>query len=301
MSVLPLCPFRCDREIVIELRIKEEKIAERTGLTRPAVSHAIKVLETAGSIRVERSRSKITGEKKISIYLLLHPTTREPLRSMPQEFGICHMNGFERPYVTVPKETREVLTQLRPAACAVYLTALAVASKFMTTSFTTTREYLKTESLLGKNGFNRGFAECRSKGLFAYRRNVLTLHDPRTRKPSERQPREFVHHEDANWKFPLDAVTPEQWQRVIEILLHKQFFVGPTGWTYTRPEILCPSCKRERSFSASFALSQFNCHECGASGRLFQLVARVRRCTAREAKQFIAAHMDQKPAACAAA
>lgn len=104
-------PFRVEVQTIIQLKVRVETICERTGLGRWAVSQAIATLEAAGCIRVEnrQAQSKVSGRRLIHIYLLLHPQTQEPLTATPGQFGICHSNGFDRPYITCPRETREVL------------------------------------------------------------------------------------------------------------------------------------------------------------------------------------------------
>jgi len=290
-------PFHCEQAGIIELKIKEETISSRTGLVRKSVSAAIGVLEEAGCIRVERSQSKVTGRMRVSVYLLLHPQTKQPLMARRKEFGICHSNGFELPYLTIPKESREILCQLVPVGRAVYIVTLALASKRMLTSFGVTRDELKIESRLGKNGFNRGLKQCKGKKLFTFKRGTLTLHDAATGEPSQRQnhPREWVKHENPNWRFDLDKVTSAQWERTITYLMKREFIVGADGWTRTQRGIICPFCKDERCFSVNFTTCQYICHEnCGdySKGRLGQLVKRVLRVSMDETKQFIQAHMD---------
>jgi hypothetical protein len=122
--------------------------------------------------------------------------------------------------------------------------------------------------------------------------------DPLTGKQAKRQPREFVNHEDPNWKFDLDTVTPGQWRAVINRLLpRREFNEGKDGWTFTTGHA-CPFCKSERAFAVHFGKLEepykhaavYKCHagktdKCG--GNLGQLVRRLLRVSMAEAKEFI--------------
>src|SRR6185369_11218877 len=94
--------FYSEKPVVIELRISQETIAERTQLSLWAVSQAVNGLEADGCIRVERVRDQSTGQVRLNVYLLLHSTTQEPLLSSPRIWGVLHQNA-DRPYITCPK------------------------------------------------------------------------------------------------------------------------------------------------------------------------------------------------------
>ncbi len=141
--------FRSDEVELIELVEREETIAQRTGLSLWAVSKSVKSLETAGCIRVERRHNPVTGEKSVSIYILLHSQTAKPLHSAPGLYGVCQRN-FEKQYVTMPSETRENIIKFPPAARQVYLTALALGSSKTSTKFACSKETWLSESLLGR-------------------------------------------------------------------------------------------------------------------------------------------------------
>jgi hypothetical protein len=270
----------CKDEVVIEIKVREETIAERTGLGRPAVSQAIRTLEASDCIRVKRTRDAITGRVRVSVYLLLHSQTKEPLKAFPQQFGVCHSNFEAKPYITLPKDARKIINEMLPAGRAVYITAMLLASRSVRMTLGIARCFFQDESLLGKNAFNRGLRECEKRGLFSYRRQILVLNDPRTGKPSERSKYAGrTEHTDPAWQFDLDTVKPEHWQSILEKILHTELIVGSDGWTKTNLQSLCPFCKEARCFAVNFAASQFKCHApaCGEKGRLAQLVRRVLR------------------------
>ena len=279
--------FYSEKPVVIELKVSQEKIAEKTGLSLRAVPGSIQELEADHCIKVERFRDEETGQVKLNVYLLLHSTTQEPLVCSPKVWGICHQNA-DRPYITAPKELLKVLMLMHPSGRAVYLAALHLASVRQSMSFSVTRETWKSETLLARNAFNRGVQECVKRGLVKFKRQKLTVNDPATGKPSMKVRGERVRHADALWQFNLDAITGDQWQRVAERLLKRQLTVNASGWTHTTADGLCPFCKEPRCFTMNFARSQWKCHHCNEHGRMFQLVQRVLRETqAQRVREYI--------------
>ena len=114
-------------------------------------------------------------------------------------------------------------------------------------------------------------------GLLSYRRYTLTLNDPRTGKPSNRVVSR-IEHANPTWEFDFKTVKPEQWQKVCEALLKREFAVGGSGWTHATLDSLCPFCKEVRSFRVNFQDAKYRCHACENHGRLGQLVVGRRRC-----------------------
>ena len=58
--------------MLIEVKVKEEKLAERTGLSVRAVSMAIVALEVDGAIKVSRDRDPVSGQLRTRVYIPLH-------------------------------------------------------------------------------------------------------------------------------------------------------------------------------------------------------------------------------------
>jgi len=98
-------------------------------------------------------------------------------------------------------------------------------------------------NVAGKEWFNIGVKECKSKKLLTYKRGTLTLHDPVTGKPSGRVGGR-VEHENPRWKFDLNAVNAETWRATVERLVKRSFIVGSTGWTHATREPTVPSAKK---------------------------------------------------------
>ena len=287
-----------EKESVLEIRVKEEAIANRCDLGPWSVSRAICKLEADCRIRVSRTRHPITGEKQISIYLLLHSTTKLPLTTSPGEYGFCHAN-FERPYITLPAESFEVMPSLSRPARAVYLTALAIGSTAVRMSFGVTRSDWKKESLLGRNPFNRGVSECLRKKLLTFKRGVLTLTDPETGRLSARTGHVRVEHENPDYKFPLKDVTAETWRATLDRLVKTPFVMDDlTGWSRAIRGIFCPFCGKERTFRVNFRTGSFGCFGCKRGGGLATLLQKLMPTTSMaKAKAFIREQIPaQEPA-----
>jgi hypothetical protein len=292
--------FTSNSEVRIEIRVQEKTISARTGVGLWAVSKAIIALEVDGCIGVERRRDPVTNQIRLSVYLLFHSQTKNPLVTTPGVFGVCHQN-HERPCLTVPKESRQKLGQMNPAGRQVYFAALALASERVTTVFGIRREHWKAKTLPGRNAFDRGVQECEKAGLLSYSRYILTLNDPRTGQPSHRTPTERIEHANPTWVFDLNTVTADQWRVVVDRLLPgTEFNAGENGWSYTSRSVLCPFCKTESSFSVNFITCQFRCHSdrCGETGfgKLGQLVQRVQRGSMAQAKNFIRQCLQERAA-----
>jgi hypothetical protein len=264
-----------EKETVLEIRVKEEKIADRCGLGPWSVSRAICKLEADCRIRVSRTRDPITGEKQISIYLLLHSTTKLPLTTSPGDYGFCHSN-FERPYITLPAESFEVMPSLSRPARAVYLTALAIGSAAVRMKFGVTRADWKKESLLGRNPFNRGVSECLKKRLLTFKHGVLTLTDPETGAPSARTGHVRIDHENPKYKLDFKDVGSDVWRATVVRLSNNPFYEDTaTGWTKCVRGSRCPFCGKDRTFSVNFKTGSYRCFDCKHRGGLAILLQKL--------------------------
>ena len=286
---------------LIELKVKGETIAKKVGLSPRAVYSALATLEAAGCIRIVKRRDSTTKLDTTSIYLLLRSEDGKPMWTTGgnDAYGICAAN-FEKPYITLPKTTLEIMVQMKPTARAVYLAAMGLASVRVQTSFTIRKEDWQKESLLGRNAFGRGKLECERMKLltFSSRKQILSLNDPLTGKSNARVAHERIEHANPVWRFDLNTVPPDVWKLTIERLMRREFYVDHSGWTVAGKGVYCPFCKKARGFSVNYVKSGFKCHKCNVFGKLGQLVAKVLRVKMKSAKRYIAEQMPpQKPAA----
>jgi hypothetical protein len=301
--------YHSKRTQQLEVSKPHSFICHQTKLSERAVERAVKTLERDGLIIIIPREQKIVSRKADGTYIrnsivLLHPETREPLYTLPGSYSVCYRN-MVTPYLTVPRAHEDRLYEMQRSGRAVGLSALSEASERQQLSFVSRKSDLKEKSGLGRNHFELGLSECEREKLLTYAKNIVTMLDPLTGKQANRQPREFINHEDPNWKFDLDTVTPEHWRAVIKRLMpRREFYEGSDGWTFTTGHP-CPFCKKERAFSIHFGKLEepqkhaavYKCHagkteKCG--GNLGQLVRRLLRCSMAEAKAHIQDITGQK-------
>ncbi len=264
-----------EKKSVLEIRVREEKIAEKCRLNISSVRYAIQKLEADGRILVSRTKHRVTKQWLVSIYILLHSATKLPLETQPGDYGVCFSN-FERPYITVPAESFDILPRMGRPARAVYLTALAIGSAKVRMAFGVMRADWKKESLLGRNPFNRGLSECLKRGLLTFKSGILKLNDPETGAPSARTAHERIEHDKPNWKFKFKDVAPETWRATIGRLVKTPFVIDDlSGWSRAIRGTFCPFCGEEKCFTVSFKTGGYECFACKRRGGLAMLVLKL--------------------------
>jgi hypothetical protein len=267
--------LNAEREGELEILVKEELIAHKCGLSRQTVSYVICKLEADWRIRVRRTIHPITKEKQTSIYLLLHSATKLPMKTSPGDYGVCYSN-FERPFITVPAESFDVLPRMGRPARAVYLAALAIGSTKMRTLFGVTRTDWKKESLLERRAFNSGVNECLRRKLLTFKKGMLRLNDPETGAPSARTAPDRVEHGKDSWKFKFDDVSAETWRATIGRLVKTPFIIDDvSGWSRATRGSFCPFCGEEKCFTLSFATGSYQCFACKRMGGLAMLLLKL--------------------------
>jgi hypothetical protein len=273
----------------IEISIGQEELAYVTGLSVDGVSLAVLQLEADLAVKVHRRHhDPRTGQTSLSVYLLRHSTTHDPLFAV--EGGICYGNG-DFPFITIPKDALPHMNQLPARARAVYLSALWLASERKEMSFGVLREQWKEASRLSKNSFNRGLHNC--KRLLSYKRQTLTLFDPSTGAPSQRTAHEWVQHENTRWQFDIKRdVKLEDWKRIVADLFKQELNYDENGRSYTSRDIRCPFCHGEQCFQVNIQTGWYRCFNSACSrpcADLFFLVKRVLNARGKTAIAFIRA------------
>ena len=263
--------------------------AEVSGLSPRAVRSGFHRLEKDGYISLRMNRKTDAGRFRARRVFLLNPETGERLSTDPGSYGLLSSNASDEyfSFITVPRASLEAIHIMKHASeKAVYLAALCLVSKACDEVVFVERLLWRQLSHLGKNAFDRGVRYCISRKFLSYRKHVLTVNDPQTGKPTERWKNAGVRieHENTHWKFDLNTVTPEEWQTVVEKLLHESF--AGDGWRHGK-DIACPFCGERDVFAVNFSLSGFTCHGCREKGKLGQLVQRVRGTNMGAAKVFI--------------
>jgi len=273
--------------VEIKIPVTEETIARKIGYDVRQVRRALDTLDADKCIRVVPNRNPNTGKWESSIYVLLHSTTGKDLMCSPSLYGVCHQNS-DLPFITLLKETRELIKGMQKAGRQHYIAAQALASARQSTSFKVTHAEWRAEAMLGRNAFFAGLRELRKNKLLTYKRGLLTLNDPVTKEPSKRTKRVLVYDKATNWEFKFDAVTEQQWAATMKRLLKREFVLGASDWTVSGGDDLCPFCHNARGFRVNYKESKYQCKVCGRYGRLGQLVRSILRVTQWEhVRQYI--------------
>ena len=278
--------FRKETKKEIRIQVGVETIMKRTGYQDRQVRRALDTLDADKCIRVEHTRDE-AGRVKTHVYLLLHSQTAEPLIGSPRIFGVCQQNR-ETPFITAPKELRELMMKMKAPGRRFYLGALSLGSERQSMSFFIQRDDFLSASRMGVSWFYAGLSECRKLKLVSYEKETLTLNDPRTGEPSQRHARELVYDKNTNWKFRLDDITGPQWEQIIKRAWKREFIVGSSGWTVSGVDDLCPFCGENRGFSMCYRLAKYSCKKCDRFGKLGQLLRSILRVTQWEqVRQYI--------------
>jgi hypothetical protein len=257
--------------------VSEDWLAKKTGLTTRSIQLAFAQLESDGRIR-KRRRTYPDGTVRTSVVLTLLDSSGSPLQTTPYEYGVCRKNDL--PFITFTKRSLDAINKMKlPSAKAVYIAALALVHRNKKEGgISVDRKEWQQLSGLGesKYAFKSGLAYLKAEKLVTYRKQMLTVNDPRTGEPADRSdnPKPRIDHgPGTNWKDGnLDDVPAEDFQRFVEAMLGRKFEVGEDGWTL-RSE--CPFCNYKKRFRMNFTWSQFIC-DCGKRGRLVPLVSEVK-------------------------
>jgi hypothetical protein len=263
-----------------------DSLEKKLRCSHQSIVDALRDLEKERFIHREKNRDPSSRKFQTGKVTILNPETRNPLLASPARMDLLTANnghylpGFHS--AVMPFECLRKLNQLdRPAARAVYLAALRLASEARAERFKVDKSWWHKLTGLSRQAFARGFREVRRKGLLTLRGHTLTLNDPETKKPSTRKPLPVP--------MPIDFnnVPPSGWEKVFKELLGGDFIANAEGWTITTKDRDCPLCHHSRSFSLHFAGQGFHCFNCGASGKLATLVREIRRCSWREVGEYV--------------
>jgi hypothetical protein len=278
-----------NRNVRFKVTIKNRATA--SGLSPRSVRSAFKVLERDGLI-VRKRRQKGTDGRFLDTYVdMLDPQTGYALQTFPKVYGLLSSNATNDyfHFITVPKAALTAI-KCMTHACekSVYIAALCLASKAGDECVAVDRALWQQVSHVKRAAFSRGLKYCVNRGLVSYRSGVLTVNDPLTGLPTERwkHPREFIHHENPQWEYDLDKVTPDEWRIVIPKAFNG---LAPLtdGW-HTLKEVGCPFCGERGKFNISYSDTRFRCHACiEGRGRLGKLLKRVLGTDMNSAKTFI--------------
>ena len=264
----------------ISLKVREDTVAEETGLKPRTVRHAFARLEA--DCRIRRIRTRQSDGTFLASRVELLDGDGETLSTAPRqehgvEYGVCSHN--EIPFMTVPKDCLDAINKMTLASQkSVYLSALSLVSQDKQESVYVQRHKWQELSGLDRNAFNSGVAYCKREKLLRYSGEVLTVFDPVERAPNVRwkNPKPRIDHgPDTKWKFPFASVPAEVWQTEIEKLLGRKLEIGADGWSLRGD---CPFCLDYKPrFHVNCEKARYTCHLCKEKGRLGKLISKVNR------------------------
>jgi hypothetical protein len=277
----------------LTFKVRAETLAERTGLTVAQVYRSQVILERDNRLYRRQPLSKASrtflGNE---VTLLLPQRTKQgqlvnnPISTAPKKPGLLSENGM-RDYIVIPQDTLPAIKQVSRHGLAVLLAAMEAITKAGTgtESARITKPELRHISGLGLVAFRKGFRECLSQKLLAFSDNVLTVHDPHKRRPTQRwrNRRAELFHQRKKFAFDLNERTADDYRSLLTKVLNTDCSDIPEDdWHRIWP---CPLCLNEQNGKITkrptFAVhiepsvAGFHCYLCGAKGKLIQLAAQV--------------------------
>jgi hypothetical protein len=262
----------------ISLKVREDTVAEETGLKPRTVRYAFARLEA--DRRIRRVRTKRSDGRFLASRVELLDGEGQTLSTAPRrdngvEYGVCSHNQL--PFITVPKECLDAINEMKLASQkSVYFSALSLVSQDKQESVYVQKDKWQELSGLDRNAFNSGVAYCKREKLLRYSGEVLSVFDPVERAPNVRwkNPKPRIDHgPDTKWKFRFASVPAEVWRMEIEKLLGHGIEIGKDGWSLRYD---CPFCHDHKPrFHVNFEKTRYTCHLCKRRGRLGELISDV--------------------------
>lgn len=285
-----LSPTDVPTDVSIRASVKGIADKKATGLSVTAVNKALNVLVKGKFIIKENNKSDSRnrslergheGEFLAGKICLTNPDTGEILQTTGA--GVCFGNELT-PYLQIPVDAVKLIFKMKPAERAVYLAVFQLASSFGAAWFPVSKSEIREKSKLGKNAFNRAFKACRNKRLLTYGAGKLQVNDPLTRKLPNREKKEWIRHEDAQYSLQYKDITPDEWLLVIQDgkLLNRELqwrYPNKSGWSVKSG---CPFCG-EYQFTVNIQTRSAKCFEtrpgkkggCGFSEPLAKFIGKV--------------------------
>jgi hypothetical protein len=280
-----------EKEVVVSAKLKT--LASITGLSEGTIKKCLKELRDRNLIEKwnRRARTKL-GKMGSNKYALLHPLTGEHLRvnfEKGMKTGLCFSNGIDI-YVAMPHypfRKAGVVSRMTVPEQNGYLSAMVLGSEHKSMRFPVVKIEWRQTANLTRKALNPAVDYLEEQGLLHFDGKTLTLYDPETRDESVRWAEERgqrLRVKGTKSDFDYDAVTAEQWQTVLQEVLHRHFESG--GWTGRSP---CPFKHHHRDcFSVNLQLGCFNCFGCDVKGKLSKLVRLVNGTDNTQTRLFIA-------------
>jgi hypothetical protein len=271
-------------EFTLSFKVRLATVQEKTGMTAEQVKRSAMVLERDGRIYRKQVKSGKTGKFLSNLVTPLNPRTGRAWSTSPGKPGLLSENHFSE-YITVPQDTIPAVKRISRHGLAVLLAALEAISKADTGTESTeiTRQELRKSSCLGRDAFRKGLKECLSQGFLSFKSKVLTVHDPQTRKPTERwkNRRAESYHQSKKFDFDLNDRTADDYRTLLGAVFNQNYTDMPDRrWHPVLFDGGCPLCgevRRRGDFAVCINpnVAGFHCYLCGRKGKLVELAAQV--------------------------
>jgi hypothetical protein len=307
-QALLIAPSPYKKELTI--KVSHRVLENRVGISSSSITRATRKLVAMGLVKSGQGRTK--GKKKIAVtsYVLLDPSTQEPLLKSHKYGGVCFVNDV-KPFMMLPR------THLSPSGPFKTLSKVARRTMFAALMMVSERGSLRLyvrqlkwqerSGVKSRSHFSDAIEELELQGLLNYSDGRLEVYDPLLREPvpawRRRQGEELQQRiNDAmvlkgKRRYPIDyeTVTPEQWQAIVEEVMRRTFVAKDSGWSAA---VECPFVThRKPYFSVNFQLGCYRCYKCAegtdhGKGKLARLVRLILKCNVREVHEIIARHCN---------
>ena len=288
----------------IQVKITQNTIGERTGLSKNAIPTAITELENQGFIRAVRTRKK-RGEFGSNVYTLLNPATRQSLKD---HGGTNILFKNEVQYVKLPTcivrehEAEWSIAKMSSSELRMYISICWLANRKIkkdANELQITLAELRTLAAFSTIGTAKKALEGVSeRALLSVAGDNIVLHDPYTGEPLHVQG-EDDYSDPANYwtskgqeratRLNLNGGDPEQVERLL-----KNCGAEPIPQNDGELKILCPfHADQNPSCSVNPKKRVFFCFGCREKGTLTQLVMQLRGISKGEAIKVMAESAGQ--------
>jgi hypothetical protein len=290
--------YKAKGKYPLSFKVRSRTIEENTGMSKQQVQYSGLVLERKGHISRKRVRSDNTGEFRGNHITLLNPRTGSHWDTAPGKPGLLSENNYDD-FMTIPKDALASFRQITRHGLGVLLAAYEAISKAHggTESALVGKQELQKVSGLGKDAFRAGVAECVRLRLFSFKGGILTVHDPSTRRPTQRwrNKRATFHQRTKKYAFDLNDRTADDYRTLLTKVLKMDCSdIEEDGdWHRIWP---CPLCLNEQNSKITkrptFAVhidpsvAGWHCYLCGRKGKLVELAAQVLNITTSQAVEY---------------
>jgi len=307
-QALLIAPSPYEKELTI--KVSHRVLENRVGISSSSITRATRKLVAMGLVKSRQGRTK--GKKKIAVtsYTLLDPSTREPMLKSFKYGGVCFVNDVT-PFMTLPKAYLNPVGPFKSlskvARRALFAALVMVSERGSLKLYMRQLKWQERSGVRSRTHFSDAVEELELQGLLHYSDGLLEVYDPMLREPVptwRRQQGEELKQRineamvlKGKKRYPIDyeAVTPEQWQAIVEEVMRRSFVVKGSDWTTA---IECPfETHRKPYFSVNFQLGCYRCYKCAdgtdhGKGKLARLVRLLLKCSVREVHEIIARHCN---------